>query len=541
MKRADVLKLSHSELAQLEAETKPATAPAFLTPLAEGGGGGGNSGGDIVVPADVDAYLRHEYYDVFVRDGHAHDVGFTDIWSTGTESTVSATDDGQELVELSFLFPFYGHLHKELGINANGFVTTLLNRECRGFCNWALTNPEESLYVRYVAPLMSDFDPSANVAAIVHHRQGRGIHRANVTSLIVQWSNVTLWNQTDAAADRFTFQCILSDDGEIVFNYLRLPFSPLERVPTADPRPYPTTIGVEDAVLIRINGGDVAFAYRPVSLNFSFVSQHAEGRSIQLVARPTCLSNTNCSSCVAFYAANTHRARTLQCGWCASASSCTDGLGREISSSSLDCFNVPDALARTEAVCAVLRQSNSGADNTTLVILAIAITVVFLVCLIVVCCAFIIRQNSRRASRAAAAHQQFDDNGENDDGGAAVRLADHGHVVVVMDDDGDAGGDGNAQLQSSPVQAFRLDQTSEPHASLFVVNEDEEQHEDVAEDDGSSIVAGGDDVELVSVQLSDATSNNTPGTVMHHSYGDGIAEEIAIDGDNNDDDDVEVY
>merc|ERR1719266_268721 len=89
------------------------------------------------------------------------------IYVTGNTSTMTKYDDPPpfEVIniyeEKDWIFPFYGHEHKSINIDSNGFVS-MVPRLCPhyGFCNWAEPQGNHaSQYQRYIAPLMTDFNP----------------------------------------------------------------------------------------------------------------------------------------------------------------------------------------------------------------------------------------------------------------------------------------------------------------------------------------------------------------------------------------------
>ncbi len=87
---------------------------------------------------------------------------------------------------------------------------------------------------------MTDLDPSAGrPTSRVHFYEDTSAHR-----LYVQWSNVQLWGYapnnatapgTYSAANGFTLQVVLCEDGSIQLNYKRVPFNPATAIAYATP------------------------------------------------------------------------------------------------------------------------------------------------------------------------------------------------------------------------------------------------------------------------------------------------------------------
>uniref|UniRef100_A0A8C5EVN5 Si:ch211-106h4.6 n=1 Tax=Gouania willdenowi TaxID=441366 RepID=A0A8C5EVN5_GOUWI len=97
-----------------------------------------------------------------------------------------------ERVNLSFGFPFYGHLLKEVTVAPSGFIYT-------GDKIHQMLSATQ-----YIAPLMANFNPSLTQNSSVFYFD-------NGTALVVQWDRVLLQNNISLGA--FTFQAVLHSDG----------------------------------------------------------------------------------------------------------------------------------------------------------------------------------------------------------------------------------------------------------------------------------------------------------------------------------------
>jgi hypothetical protein len=71
-------------------------------------------------------------------------------------------------VLLHWDFPFYGHRHRRVWINPNGFIS-FQQTTCgtHSFCNWASDHRELGYYSQYIAPFMADLNPAASDSATV--------------------------------------------------------------------------------------------------------------------------------------------------------------------------------------------------------------------------------------------------------------------------------------------------------------------------------------------------------------------------------------
>jgi hypothetical protein len=156
--------------------------------------------------------------------------------------------------------------------------------------------------------------------------------------LVVQWSAMKVWNITESdilGKDyTFEFQVVLKSNGDIWFNYLKVPFNPMsytanvyEDGDIVGNMNYPLTIGLEDAV--EVNEGQYR-DYAPVLFDFKNITS---GSSIIFKALPTCLDFVDCSSCALF-----SQTTQLNCGWCPNRNLCADREGRESASMSSGCI-----------------------------------------------------------------------------------------------------------------------------------------------------------------------------------------------------------
>ena len=110
-------------------------------------------------------------------------------------------------INLSFKFPFYGHLVPNITIATGGFLYT-----GDYVHSWLAAT-------QYIAPLMANFDTSST-----HNAKIRYLDDGD--KLIVEWKDVYLQDMDKMTGGRdgpFTFQVILFQNGNITFAYQTIP------------------------------------------------------------------------------------------------------------------------------------------------------------------------------------------------------------------------------------------------------------------------------------------------------------------------------
>jgi len=325
---------------------------------------------------EIDSYRRHRYYGITVRNGHDHDYGWREINQTGTRSVVSDVDDITfDRINLTdWSFRFFGHLHNELYISANGFVTVMQDY-AEGPCGAAFCEWNGHYYTRYIAPLMTDWNPKGNKNSQIFYQMGFD----NLTQehhLIVEWENMILWSQNDTLNETyFSFQTIIEEDGDIIFNYQSLPFDPSIRSIGKDQfgteLKYPVNIGLEDAFIYRskdrypeLDGS--LWTYYPLRLNWNNIT-HSLGRSIQIEAFPTCQQFTTCYTCTEYTLTHKDDPEALECAFCGAIDVCSDAIGREVASEADVCMVATNQMQTSYEQCRMFDATSCGSENTTLI------------------------------------------------------------------------------------------------------------------------------------------------------------------------------
>ncbi|KFP80006.1 Plexin domain-containing protein 1, partial [Acanthisitta chloris] len=128
-------------------------------------------------------------------------------------------------IVLSFDFPFYGHLLRQVTIATGGFLFMgdVIHRMLTA--------------TQYIAPLMANFNPSYSRNSTVQYLD-------NGTVFVVQWDKVYLQGKEDMGS--FTFQAALHSTGRIVFGYKEIPV-PVVQISA---RQHPVKAGLSDAFMV---------------------------------------------------------------------------------------------------------------------------------------------------------------------------------------------------------------------------------------------------------------------------------------------------
>ncbi|EFA03767.1 plexin domain-containing protein 2 [Tribolium castaneum] len=201
-------------------------------------------------------------------------------------------------VQLSFEFPFYGHLIKNVTIATGGFLYT-----GDYVHSWLAAT-------QYIAPLMANFDTSISNDSFIKYVD-------NGTAFTVEWEKVVL--QDKANEGEFTFQTTLHKNGDIVFVYKNVPLI----IKNITDNHHPVKVGLSDAYII----DRTIFLVRRKTIyeyhRINFVKGDIRNWTvIYLTALPTCLQNEDCLSCV------TKDIATFQCFWCPIIKRCSNGVDR---------------------------------------------------------------------------------------------------------------------------------------------------------------------------------------------------------------------
>ncbi|XP_054914147.1 plexin domain-containing protein 2-like [Poeciliopsis prolifica] len=227
------------------------------------------------------------------------DVSQTDEKKWRVLQFLSSSHRHAERVNLSFIFPFYGHPLKEITVAAGGFIYT------GAVIHQMLTATQ------YIAPLMANFDPSLSKNSTV-------LYYDNGTALVVQWSQVHLQG---ISSGTFTFQATLHSDGRIVFAYKEIPVA----VSDISSENHPVKVGLSDAFVVIHNIEQIhnvrrrtIYEYHRINIPKSSISNST---AVELLPLPTCLQFSSCSPCVTSQIG-------FDCSWCSRLQRCSSGFDR---------------------------------------------------------------------------------------------------------------------------------------------------------------------------------------------------------------------
>ncbi|CAH0389771.1 unnamed protein product [Bemisia tabaci] len=201
-------------------------------------------------------------------------------------------------LRLSFPFPFYGHMIRNVTIATGGFLYT-----GDYVHSWLAAT-------QYIAPLMANFDTRLQNDSFVKYAD-------NGTALTVLWENVRL--QDSPKSGEFSFEVTLVNNGDIIFVYKKVPFS----INSIKDEHHPVKVGLSDAYImdrhVFLVRRKTIYEYHRIGIEKDRITN---GTVIILKSLPSCLNFKSCDSCLA--PNNNH----LKCNWCESTGLCSTGVDR---------------------------------------------------------------------------------------------------------------------------------------------------------------------------------------------------------------------
>jgi len=176
---------------------------------------------------------------------------------------------------------------------------------------------------------------------------------------------------------------ILKRNGDIIFNYKKLPYYPGNRTikeahGEKKNKKYPIIMGIEDAVIVRQNNKNILADYAPLDLNVNLIYHLLRkygGATVYAKARRTCPEFESCLDCVEYTKTNGF----LKCGWCQEDNICADKMGRESASLSAGCL-ADGKLLYTKEMC---ERKPSESEEKKYIYVVIGIIIVL--CLASIC------------------------------------------------------------------------------------------------------------------------------------------------------------
>ncbi|KAK3927453.1 Plexin domain-containing protein 2 [Frankliniella fusca] len=214
-----------------------------------------------------------------------------------TNTMLSQAHRRAATVALTFDFPFYGHLVKNVTIATGGFLYT-----GEYVHSWLAAT-------QYIAPLMANFDTSLSKDSFVKY-----VDNVVSTAFTVEWCKVVL--QDRPTQGNFSFQVTLHKSGDIVFVYKNVPVD-IDEIKDDN---HPVKVGLSDAYII---DRTIFFVRRKTIYEYHRVNfpNIRNGTVIYLRALPTCLDMKDCNSCLT-------EITNFECNWCPSARRCSNGMDR---------------------------------------------------------------------------------------------------------------------------------------------------------------------------------------------------------------------
>ncbi|MEM0962289.1 MAG: reprolysin-like metallopeptidase [Bacteroidota bacterium] len=135
-------------------------------------------------------------------------VAFADVSSVGTSLGLSGQDDSAGIVDLPFPFPLYERPYSQVTVSTNGLL--VFGRPASDdFTNAVI--PSDAAPNGIIAPFWDDLSLT-NTGEVYTHTLSDG-------RFVVQYNEVSRYQQSGPSSARYTFQVLLSPDGTIEFQY----------------------------------------------------------------------------------------------------------------------------------------------------------------------------------------------------------------------------------------------------------------------------------------------------------------------------------
>jgi hypothetical protein len=181
--------------------------------------------------------------------GYTYDDTISYSWiSASTNSGLTGDDEFAGPINIGFNFPFYGMPQTQLYFSTNGLITF-------GAGNWDWSGsdiPNDMNPNNLIAPFWDDLRVGNpyNTGAIYYSQGGNAPNRY----FVVEWRNVEYWDNTE----NISFEAILHENGDIVFQYQSLPSSYWPVVAIEDSVGYD---GLPYSIYSNVPLNDIRFTY----------------------------------------------------------------------------------------------------------------------------------------------------------------------------------------------------------------------------------------------------------------------------------------
>lgn len=156
----------------------------------------------------------------------------------GAQGLALGDDEISDPIDLTFSFMFFGQAYRSIRVSANGFITFGIGSG--SFDNQPIPTvglPEAAIFVFWDDLIIPD--PGLGVQANLVGVAPTANQRVGNRRMIIQWDNVTFFDDPAGQFNSISFQCVLFEgSNDIEFRY-RAPRGPLGRGDSA-------TIGLED-------------------------------------------------------------------------------------------------------------------------------------------------------------------------------------------------------------------------------------------------------------------------------------------------------
>ena len=264
--------------------------------------------------ADPQSAVSEDSHRYYTSQVYKTPVLLNTLWNELKEddivNTLSDAYSTAKKVQLPLNYTFYGQSLGSVTIVTGGFLYT------SEFLHQWLTA------TNYIAPLMANFD-----TAIAGYRS-LILYKSYDSKFVVEWKDVFLKEQNETADEPFKFQCIVHQNGTIVFLYKNIPI-PVSEISTVE---HPVKIGLSDAFYVDTNISGIIrrtiYEYHTVELDQRLIE---EGTVVILTPLPTCNTATDCDTCITMKTG-------FSCTWCPAVNRCSDGIDRHREEWLSECF-----------------------------------------------------------------------------------------------------------------------------------------------------------------------------------------------------------
>lgn len=208
---------------------------------------------------------QQDYYKMVKTNG-SFDYYWIELAEDRKHHGLSLSSGAYETVNLTFGFPFFGHIVSQVQISTAGIISMVADNH-------------ESRVSHYITPFLGHFNPSrsSNSAILFESRN---------EVFIIEWRNVLLRtsNETENPGP-FQFQSVINRNGTIMFLYKKVPLIAI---------PHTTFAGLHSGVYVKDKAINAFVSYRAIDL---FKDDLRENTVITFSPKSMCDLATHSKTC----------------------------------------------------------------------------------------------------------------------------------------------------------------------------------------------------------------------------------------------------